>query len=176
MNKQTSSLPWDVVEKHLHKEIQWLSSKIQQAQSPHINEPISCSKCLLRHIAILIVTGDVAVKELKSSTLWEHTGHSVNRKNLTKKHGADWHFDMMNKVVNYFEFEDYTILQEPHTNFGTADLLAEKDNQKIYVEIGTTSLYKLAYNLSSMKDATILYIPNENEVIEFKIYECRQRL
>lgn len=38
----------------------------------------------------------------------------------------------------------------------------------LYIEIDTVLLFKLWYNLSTMKNTTFLIIPSENKLIEFK--------
>jgi len=73
-SKQSKSLPWDVVEKAIKKEVDWLRSVIdtfsKEEKSIPLDEkgiPISCRECLLRKIAILIISGKVKAKEIKKS-------------------------------------------------------------------------------------------------------------
>jgi site-specific recombinase XerD len=66
--------------------------------------------------------------------------------------------------------ENYQTSLEPIINFGRADVGAFSKSSKssIYIEIGTTSLYKLLYNLLTVQDSTFLIIPAEEYMIEFK--------
>ena len=59
---------------------------------------------------------------------------------------------------------------EPVLNYGRADLeVCSNLNETIYVEIGTILLFKLWYNLSTMKNVTFLIIPFENSIIKFNV-------
>lgn len=130
---------------------------------------------ILRKIAILIVSGKVGATEFISDNgnkdLWDNL---TENKNLAKisRHGRIWHKKMMDVIHEYFKLQDYKIIQEPILNYGRADLGIRSNNNPsnpIYIEVGTVSLFKLWCNLSIMKIATFLIIPNENKVIELKI-------
>ena len=78
----------------------------------------------------------------------------------------------MSIIARHFEKQNYKIDYEPNLNYGNADLLVynkNKSEKDIYVEVGTVSLYKLLYNLETMKDIDFLIVPADNYLIEFKI-------
>jgi hypothetical protein len=77
---------------------------------------------------------------------------------------------MMNVISEYFKLQDCKVVSEPILNYGRADLgIYPRSNEALYIEIGTVSLFKLWYNLSTMKNVTFLLIPSENYAIEFKV-------
>ena len=160
---------WHEVEKQIYKEIAWLDDNIVAADvNRPANLPITDKKYLLRHIALLIVSGSVRAREIKSTNLWPtDKGGEV----LTKPHGQDWHFKTMQIVASYFKTDGYEVIQEPYLSFGTADLGVFKDHERpLFVEVGSiSSFYKLLYNLSSMEGSDILIIPRDNYLIEFEI-------
>ena len=87
-----------------------------------------------------------------------------------KKHGKEWHSDMMSHVEQFFNEHEYIVEREPRLNYGTGDLYVFKNGERpIFIEIGTTSLYKLLYNLSTMVGSDFLLIPKENSAIEFSV-------
>lgn len=48
------------------------------------------------------------------------------------------------------------------------ELLDSKSSGTIFIEVGTVSLFKLWYNLLTVKDCTFLIVPSEKYLIEFK--------
>lgn len=51
---------------------------------------------------------------------------------------------MMGRIKKHFEKEGFDVVNEPYLNFGRADLGVYKPNcPNLYVEAGTTSLFKL---------------------------------
>jgi len=167
-------LPWHVVEKQILKEINWLRAAINP--SPFNNEayaPISCQECLLRKIAVLIVSGKVYAKEIKKSPLlesfWFNKRKHPKQKGRPKiTHGAEWHNVTMEKIENHFLHQNYGVEREPNLHWGRADLGVYKNGEKaLYIEVGTTSLFKLLVNLIQMENSVYLIVPNDNRLIEF---------
>jgi len=75
----------------------------------------------------------------------------------------------MDTIYEYFKTGNYKVILEPILNYGRADLgvyLGPKET--IYVEVGTVSLYKLWFNLLTMKNIIFLIIPSEDKIIELK--------
>lgn len=166
MNK-SKSLPWDEVEKAIIKEIKWLEDTI--TESPFRHEKEVCSKCIFRRIAVLILSGKIKVKDIKSSVcLWGEDRSFV----IGKPHGKEWHSEMMRLVASYFQSLKYKIVVEPDPNFGRADLGAyKKGKRNLFIEVGTVSISKLLFNLESMKDSDILLVLNSNHAVEFSILD-----
>lgn len=180
MAKNKKPLPWHVVEEQISKEMKWLRAAIET--SPFDKEalaPITCRECLLRKIAILIVDGTIHAKELKRSTSLESFWTDKNKHPKQKKrpqitHGADWHNATMEKIENHFLYQNYEVVREPNLDWGRADLGIYKNNEKnLYVEVGTTSIFKLLVNLSAMRNCVYLIIPDDSRLIEFT---CREGL
>ncbi len=163
-------LPWDEVEKAIYKEQKWIKRNIEPSPYSDKSSPITCPDCLRRRIAILIVSGKIKVKKIKSPNLWDGFDFEKNKR---KKHGHDWHNNMMNIIARHFEKQDYGVDYEPNLNYGNADLLVynkkDKNEKNIYVEVGTVSLYKLLYNLETMKNVDFLIVPTGDYLIEFCI-------
>jgi len=174
---QSKSLPWDVVEKEIKKEVDWLRNVIdtfsQEEKSIPMDEkgiPVSCRECLLRKIAILTVSGKVKAREIKRAlplkSFW--IKNSKNSKNIRISHGGDWHSKTMEKIESHFLLQNYQVIREPTLHWGRADLGAFKRNkQDLYIEVGTTSFFKLWINLQTMKNFTYLIVPNDDKLIEF---------
>jgi len=77
---------------------------------------------------------------------------------------------MMDVIYEYFKSQNYKIILEPIFNYGRANLeIYSSSNKPLYIEVGTVSLYKLWYNLSTMKNVSFLVVPSENNAIEFKV-------
>jgi len=126
-------LPWDVVEKTIYKEILWLKNVIDV--SPYVkNEqitPLGCSDTIYRRIAILIVSGKIKVKEIRSKNLWGDKIINLEL-NTTKSHGKEWHNNMMKIIAKYFKDQNYNVENEPRLNYGNADLLVYKKKRYLY--------------------------------------------
>lgn len=172
MAKTKKNLPWHIVEKQIHKEIDWLKrvidtrDKEQMLPTPEGINKWSSNYYLYRLVAILIVSGKIKAREIKSSNLW---GKNKNIKKV-HRHGKAWHKKMMNIIDNYFKVQEYNITTEPNLHQGRADLGIFKKNKKdLYIEVGTTAVYKLCINLHFMKNCIILVVPSENKIIEFEI-------
>jgi len=174
MGQNKKPLPWHVVEKQILKEMEWLRTVIDPA--PFNNEtyaPISCQGCLLRKIAVLIVNGKAKVKEINRTPTLKSFWSDVKRHQKQKKrpkiiHGAEWHNTTMEKIENHFLYQKYDVEREPNLHWGRADLGVYKNGEKdLYIEVGTTSFFKLLTNLNMMRNCIYLIVPDDNKLIEF---------
>jgi hypothetical protein len=164
--KKSENLSWHIVEKEIHKEIEWLKKSIDIMGKAE-NSPIPSEYYLYRLIAILIISGQIKAREITSNDLWGKLKYKKIEK--VHKHGKDWHRKMMNIIDKYFKDQNYDIVTEPNLHNGRADLgIFKKDKKDLYIEVGTTSIYKLCLNLHFMKDIIILIVPSNNKVIEFE--------
>ena len=68
---------------------------------------------------------------------------------------------MMDTIYEYFKILGDKVVLEPTLNYGRADLgvISNSNNKNIYIEVDTVSLFKLWYNLSTMKNTTFLVVP-----------------
>lgn len=163
---------WHIIENMIEKEIFWLKNNISVLPEGYKLNPsfLRCDDCILRKMAILIVSGTIKVTEFRGENvkdIWSSLIKEIDPKRLNR-HGQEWHKKMMNIIYEYFSLKNYKVTLEPVLNYGRADLEVHSDSGKIiYIEVGTVLLYKLWYNLSTMKNATFLVVPSENCVIEF---------
>jgi hypothetical protein len=75
---------------------------------------------------------------------------------------------MMDVITEYFENQGFEVIPEPFLSQGRADLGIYKDgHMDLFVEIGTTSAYKLWWNLQILTSCKILLVPDEKRAIEF---------
>lgn len=160
---------WNIIENHIKQETLWLKNNIDTLPEGYRSKDIlmTCEECILRKLAILIVSSKIKAKKIKFEQLpWEDNSDQ----NENHRHGEEWHRKMMNAVSGYFKVKNFNVALEPILNFGRADLGIFSDSlgSPIYVEIGTTSLYKLLYNLLTMKNSIFLIIPAEEYMIEFR--------
>lgn len=162
---------WYEIEENINKEIIWLKEKIAIMPKKYKNDNSLniCNECLFRKIAILIVSGKVSAVEHKSSNNSDLWGNKTKLLQINR-HGQEWHRKTIEKVANYFNNQSCRVILEPTLNYGRADLgIYTQSKNLIITEIGTTSLLKLWYNLSTTKGLTYLIIPYENYIIEFKV-------
>jgi hypothetical protein len=164
-DQNRNSLPWNLVEKAINKEVRWLKGVV--LESPHDK---ACKDCILRRIAILIVSGRIRAKHIKT----RRSLFCINDKRLPnlpprKAHGKEWHNKMMDVAINYFKSSGHRVVLEPNLNKGKADLGVFKNNKSLFIEIGTVSLSKLLINLESMKGSTFLIVIDNNQAIEFSV-------
>ncbi|MDP2967407.1 MAG: hypothetical protein Q8N87_03295, partial [bacterium] len=160
-----------IVEKVINEEIEWLKNNIPSLSESYKQNPLFLryDDSILRRISILAVSGEVRAVEFigdnKNKDLWDDL---TENKNLNKinRHGELWHRRMMDVIHAYFKLRNYKIILEPALNYGRADLGIYSDNNPLFIEIGTLSLFKLWYNLSVMKNVTFLIVPSENKAIE----------
>jgi len=162
-------LPWHIVEEAINRESQWLERVIEQT---YIDEVPGCDKCryTFRKIALLIVTGKIKAKEFTARDghdLWDDLTekHGVKK---SARHGGDWHKKIMDVITEYFEKQGFEVIPEPDLSKGRADLGIYKDGHTdLFIEIGTTSAYKLWWNLQMLMNSKILVVPDERRAVEF---------
>lgn len=161
---KTKSLSWNVVERAIAKEVKWLKETIIETS---YKDKDVCKDCLYRRLAILILSGKIRAKDIKSKAcLWGE------EKSLPtgKPHGKEWHTKMMKLIHSYFESLGYDVTMEPNLNMGRADLgVYKRDKRDLFIEIGTVSLPKLLFNLESMEGSYFLLVLDSNHAIEFSI-------
>lgn len=162
-------LPWHVVEQAINRESEWL----RQAIAQHITEKVpGCDECpyTCRKIALLIIIGKIRAREFIAKNghdLWDNLTqkHGIRK---SARHGGEWHRKMTDVITEYFRNQGFEVVSEPFLNKGRADLGIYKDGYKdLFIEIGTTSIYKLWWNLQMLTNSKILLVPDENRAIEF---------
>jgi len=162
-------LPWHTVEEAINREIEWLERAIEQTV---IGKVPGCDDCryTYRKIALLIVTGKIKAKEFiarDGHDLW----NDLTQKHGIKKsahHGGVWHRKMMDVVTEYFANQGFEVITEPFLSQGRADLgIYKEGHMDLFVEVGTTSAYKLWWNLQMLVNSKILLVPDEKRAIEF---------
>lgn len=164
-----TGLPWHIIEEAINREIEWLKRVIEQAV---VDKVPGCDDCryTYRKIALLIVTGKIRAKEFIAKDghdLWEDLTQQ-HRVKKSARHGGEWHRNMMDVITEYFERQGFEVFPEPFLNEGRADLGVYKDRHAdLFVEIGTTSAYKLWLNLQTLVHSKILLVPDERRAIEF---------
>ena len=164
-----TGLPWHLVEEAINREIEWLERIIDQAV---VDKVPGCDDCryTFRKIALLIVTGKIKAKEFiarDAHDLWDDLiqKHGVKK---SARHGGSWHKKMMDVITEYFENQGFEVVPEPFLSKGRADLGIYKDGcTDLFIEIGTTSVYKLWWNLQMLMNSRILLVPDEARAIEF---------
>jgi len=167
-------LPWKEVEQLIVEEMEWLDRSVQtffkEAQDT-AGKPI-CKPCTLRKIALLIVYGDVEASEIVRDSHLKDFWLSLPRNHSGRKeihHGGDWHQNTMMKIENHFLALGFDVVREPNLLSGRADLGVYKEGAPpLFIEVGTTTLFKLAVNLSGMPDFVYLIVPEDEKLIEFK--------
>ena len=170
---------WNIIEKAINKEMLWLKENIfVMPEKFRHNNPsfLECDTCILRKIAILIISGDINCTEFmvnNHKSFWENFSEQ-SILNRTSIHGGEWHRKMMDVVINYFKNNPIKvnldeIIIEPALTYGRADIgLRIKENKNIYIEIGSiSSFFKLWYNLATMKNSIFLIISFEDKIIKF---------
>lgn len=165
---KSKSLPWDLVEKAINKEIKWLQETIENF--PFNREEKFCNECIFRKIAILILSGKIKAKDIKSSvSLWGKDNSFV----IGKSHGKEWHSGMMKLVASYFKSLGYDVVIEPDLSMGRADLGVYKNGQRnLFIEVGTVSLAKLLHNFITMEDSDFLLVLDSKHAVEISVLEA----
>jgi hypothetical protein len=164
-----AGLPWHIVEEAINREIEWLERVIEQTV---IGKVPGCDDCryTYRKIALLIVTGKIKAREFiarDGHDLWDDLTQKHGIKG-SARHGGSWHKRVMDVITEYFENQGFEVITEPFLSQGFADLGIYKDgHMNLFVEIGTTSAYKLWWNLQVLTNCRILLVPDEKRVIEF---------
>lgn len=170
-----TGLPWHIVEEAINNEIKWLERVIEQTV---LGKVPGCDDCryTYRKIALLIVTGKVGAKELiarDGHDLWDDLTQTHAIQGFAR-HGGDWHRKMMDVIAEYFENQGFEVIPEPFLSQGRADLGIHKDGlMDLFIEIGTTSAYKLWWNLQMLMNSKILLVPDEKRAIEFTCRDVR---
>ncbi len=176
------SLPWDEVERQIYKEVAWLKNAISTFYTTEGKELINCEDCLLRQIAILIVSGSIQAKEInkgpKLRGFWKKKPTHPKQSKLPKiHHGETWHRDTMTEIENSFLWQGYNVEREPTLSWGRADLgVYKKGEPNLFIEVGTTSLFKLCVNLKTLRGCTYLIVPNDDQLIEFTCFNENSKL
>jgi len=164
-----TGLPWHIVEEAINLEIEWL----RQVIVPGPTEKVPwCDECpyTFTKMALLIITGKIKAKEFiarEGHDLWDDLTqkHGVKK---SARHGGSWHRRMMDVITEYFKDKGFEVIPEPFLNKGRADLGIYKDgHMDLFVEVGTTSAYKLWWNLQMLVNSKILLVPDEKRAIEF---------
>jgi hypothetical protein len=169
-DNNSKSLHWDVVEKAIAKEVKWLKETIPESPYSEKNESHGlCKNCIYRRIAILIVSGKIKARDIKSTIcLW-----GKKKISLKISHGEKWHSEIMRLVSGYFKSLNYKITIEPMLHWGRADLgVYKKGEHPLFIEVGTVSLSKLLFNLESMEGSDFLLILDPNHAVEFSILKA----
>jgi len=164
-----TGLPWHIVEEAINLEIEWLRQVIVLGPTEKVP---GCDECpyTFRKIALLIVTGKIKAKEFiarDGHDLWDDLTQRHGIK-ISARHGGSWHKKMMDVITEYFANQGFEVIPEPFLNKGRADLGIYKDgHMDLFVEVGTTSAYKLWWNLQMLMNSKILLVPDEKRAIEF---------
>jgi len=176
MKNVQDTIPWHEAEKAILKEKKWLEKVFKFSEVSRIAEvkkfPISLDE-MLRQISISIVRGDIRVKELKSkkpNSLWVDDKTNLEQLENTEYHGSEWHRIMMMIIIkNHFVENGFEVVNEPHLNQGRSDLGVYKNGYpNLFVEVGTTSLFKTWINLHTMPQCIFLFVPSEQYALEFQ--------
>ncbi|MFH1820393.1 MAG: hypothetical protein ABH805_00500 [Candidatus Nealsonbacteria bacterium] len=154
----------------------WLEKSIDTFSKKEHMAPKGCRDCFLRKIAVLIVSGQIVATQITKShrlrSFWLSSKRPVSRKNI--HHGSDWHRETMAQIRNHFRRLGYKVSVEPDVYQGRADLAVyKKGKPTLFIELGTTSFYKLWMNLERMskmkvKNFVYLIVRGDNELIEFR--------
>lgn len=174
-NNQLKYPPWHSVERQIQEEITWLRNSIETFSDEEKYAPIRCLECLLRKIAVLIVSGRVNATEITRGrglqSFWSKENLITHQNKILKTkvyHGKDWHSKTMERIENHFICQGFEVIREPNLHWGRADLGIYKQGiPNLYIEVGTMSLFKLWINLREMKNFVYLIVPNDIKLIEF---------
>jgi hypothetical protein len=170
-----TELPWHIVEEAINNEIKWVRRVIEQTA---LGKVPGCDDCryAYRKIALLIVTGKIKAKEFiarDGHDLWDDLTQMHGIKEFAR-HGGDWHRKMTDLITEYFEEQGFEVIREPFLSQGRADLGIYKDgHMDLFIEIGTTSAYKLWWNLQMLMNSKIPLVPDEKRAIEFTCRDDR---
>lgn len=176
MTKNEQILPWHKVEEAIIKEKKWLLDVFDFSEfgrGKNQNKlPIPLEE-MLRQISVSIVRGDVRAKELKSSKqangLWVDGKTRLEQIENGEYHGNEWHRAMMTIIKNHFIKNGFEVVNEPYLNQGRSDLGVYKENYpSLFIEVGSTSLYKTWINLLTMPQNIFLFVPSVYYALEFQ--------
>ncbi|MES2966209.1 MAG: hypothetical protein V4668_00310 [Patescibacteria group bacterium] len=173
-------LPWHEVEQKILTEERWLNEvfdfgPFSGEDSTPVPPGLSNDK-MLRQIAIAIVNGQIEACEIQSALefrLWTNININIDEIDEgNERHGSQWHRSMMSIVKQHFINEGFEVVNEPYLSIGRADLGVYKSGYPdMFVEIGTTSLFKTWFNMKTMPNKILLFVPTTAYAIEFKIKE-----
>jgi len=177
LNKE-EGLPWDVVERAIAVEKGWIVRSFdfgQEQRKENTDEltaiPLSKDE-MLRQLSISILRGQIRARELvseKINGLWADNDPGWKLGHTEERHGGEWHRAMMSLLKRHFMEDSFEVINEPNLNWGRADIGVYKDGYKnLYVEIGSTSLFKVWFNSRTMPNAIFLFVPSTNYAIEFE--------
>lgn len=76
---------WHEVEAQIQKEINWLRESIETFSAEEKYSPINCRECLMRRIAVLIVSGVVKTTEIYKSSELKVSGWKITKLTMTQK-------------------------------------------------------------------------------------------
>ena len=168
-------LPWHEVELAIQKEECWLTEVFDFGpyagkESVPILPNLSPDK-MLRQIATLIVHGTIQAREIKNPIelgLWSSELVQIDEhSSAEERHGGHWHQAMVGVVKQHFINDGFEVINEPFLSHGRADLGVYKTGyQNLFIEIGTTSLYKTWLNIKSMPSTIFLFIPTTTYAVE----------
>jgi len=160
-------ISWNDAEKNITEEVEFLKNNLSPSPFEQ-NDPIKCEYCLLRKIAIFIVSGKIKLKKIsyKNNSIWQ--SENYRRDDNLKKHGGNWHNDLIITIEKYFLANGMKVEKEPALYYGRADL---KAGDNLFIEVGTINSYKLYLNLSSLKNCKIILVPSDNYLLEFNLWE-----
>lgn len=172
-SKQKIWQHWQFVEDRIKKETHWLEQAIPTFLQKETVAPKGCRDCFMRRIALLIISGKVVARDISRSPklkdFWLDSKTDSKKGNPKISHGSDWHRKMMERIENHFLHLGFDVEREPIMHQGRADLGVYKDNTPtLYIEIGTTSFYKLWLNLAVKDKFVYLIVPDDNRLIEFR--------
>ncbi len=176
--KNNIELPWHIVEKAILKEKTWLAETFDftELQKSDCNENQYTSKLsideMLRQISISIIRGNILAKELKSKQingLWVDDSSDWEKESIGERHGEEWHRAMMAIIKKHFRENGFEVIDEPFLNQGRADLGVYCENfPNLFIEVGSTSLFKTWINLHTMPDCVFLFVPSVYYALEFQ--------
>ncbi len=155
-------MTWQETEKNIQLYIDFLRENID-ASPFHQNDPIKCPECILRQIALAILTRNISIKKVKIN---KKIKDLVKNKNI-KAHGSGWHNNFILVIEEYLKERSVQSIREANLYFGRSDVYLP--SLKLYLEVGTISLYKLFINILNMKDCLIHIIPNDEYFLEIKL-------
>lgn len=161
---------WKEVETRIRDEMVWLNRAIATfgPETRDTSGNTVCKRCVLRDIALMIIHGDVEAREIANDngSFWKAATPSSGRGIF---HGKEWHSNLMMTIESHFHALGFSVEREPHLIYGRADLGVFKDGSApLFIEVGTTSLYKIKMNLQKMRNLVYLIVPSERKLIEFR--------
>lgn len=171
---------WNIVEKKIKEEMVWLENNIDTFLDGERSIPGQCRESFSRRIAILIISGNVKVKEITKKpplkSFWLEKSTKITRPRI--HHGSDWHKETMARIENHFLSLGFKVCREPDISGGRADLgIFKKGKMPLYIEVGTTSFFKLWLNLARSKELKFKYliVPDDDKLIEFTCLPIRYK-